>query len=146
MGDTRIFLSGVSCTRISTTIIARRFVSNFRGSCLTRITTHCPSHFFMYKVYRFHGPNCLSRTHRLVTQKFRKVGVPTRHLLLRRKHMELGNRRVVRVFRLVRRGKILLSVSVTSKSARINRLRRMVRRYPGLGITVKRFNVMAHPR
>lgn len=100
----------------------------------------------MYNVYRFHGPNCLRRTGRLVDSNFGTVGVPTRHLFLGRKEIVLGDSRVVRVFRCVRRGSVVLSVSLTSKSARMRRVGRVVRRCPRLQVTVKRFNVIAAPR
>ncbi|WP_455585367.1 amidohydrolase family protein [Bacteroides sp.] len=137
-----VFLSNMDYAQVSAAVVTQEFIDGFQNDYLQEVARRYPDRFLVCGMCEFRRPGFLEEAEKLIESGFKAIKIPAQRLLTAEGRVYLNTDEMMRMFRLMERKKIILSIDLADGSLQTGELREVISECPELKIAIGHFGMV----
>lgn len=137
-----VFLSNMDYAQVSAAVVTQEFIDGIQNDYLMEVSRLYPDRFFVCGMCEFRRPGFYEQAEKLVERGFKAIKIPAHRLLLKEGRVYLNTDEMMRMFRLMEKNKIILSIDLAEGTLQTGELREIISECPNLKIAIGHFGMV----
>ena len=113
-----VFLSNMDYAQVSAAVVTQEFIDGFQNEYLREVSALYPDRFFVCGMCEFRRPGFYEEARQLIDSGFRAIKIPAQRLLTPKGRVYLNTDEMMKMFHLMERKNILLSIDLADGKSR----------------------------
>ena len=137
-----VFLSNMDYAQVSAAVVTQEFIDGFQNEYLREVSALYPDRFFVCGMCEFRRPGFYEEARQLIDSGFRAIKIPAQRLLTPKGRVYLNTDEMMKMFHLMERKNILLSIDLADGALQTEELREVIAECPDLKIAIGHFGMV----
>ena len=140
-----IFLSNMDYAQVSAAVITQEYIDGLQNEYLREVQQCYPERFLCCGAVDARHPGYLQHAEELIRQGFGAIKIPAERLIMPDRRVKLTCDEMIRVFRLMERNEVLLSVDLAAGTEQVAEMEEIIAECPNLRIAIGHFGMVTRP-
>ena len=145
VNSAEVFLSNMDYAQVGAAVITQEFIDGIQNDYLARVAARWPDRFFVCGLCEFRKPGFYEQARELVACGFRGIKIPAQRLLLKEGRVWLNSEEMMRMFKLMEREGVLLSIDLADGDTQVGEMEEVIQECPRLKVAVGHFGMVTRP-
>lgn len=145
VNSAEVFLSNMDYAQVAAAVITQEFIDGIQNDYLARVAARWPDRFFVCGLCEFRKPGFYEQARELVACGFRGIKIPAQRLLLKEGRVWLNSEEMMRMFKLMEREGVLLSIDLADGDTQVGEMEEVIQECPRLKVAVGHFGMVTRP-
>lgn len=137
-----VFLSNMDYAQVSAAVITQEFIDGFQNEYLLEVARRYPDRFLVCGMCEFRRPGFFEEAVELINSGFKAIKIPAQRLLTPQGRVFLNSEEMMRMFRLMEKNNVILSIDLADGALQTDELREVIAECPGLKIAIGHFGMV----
>lgn len=145
VNSAEVFLSNMDYAQVGAAVITQEFIDGIQNDYLAQVAARWPDRFFVCGLCEFRKPGFYEQARELVACGFRGIKIPAQRLLLKEGRVWLNSEEMMRMFKLMEREGVLLSIDLADGDTQVGEMEEVIQECPRLKVAVGHFGMVTRP-
>ena len=136
-----IFLSNMDYAQVAAAVVVQEMIDGIQNDYLKEVHDKYPNRFVTCGMCDFFKPRFLDDAAQLIEQGFKGIAIPGHRLLTDHQRVMLNSDEMMRMFGLMEKNDVFLSVTLADSDLQVGELREVIEQYPRLRVAIGHFGM-----
>lgn len=136
-----IFLSNMDYAQVAAAVVVQEMIDGIQNDYLKEVHDKYPNRFVTCGMCDFFKPRFLDDAAQLIEQGFKGIAIPGHRLLTDHQRVMLNSDEMMRMFGLMEKNDVFLSVTLADGDLQVGELREVIEQYPRLRVAIGHFGM-----
>jgi predicted TIM-barrel fold metal-dependent hydrolase len=140
-----IFLSNMDYAQVSAAVITQEYIDGMQNDYLREVQQNYPNRFLCCGMVDARQSGYFEQAGKLIEQGFKALKIPAQRLITASKKIYLTSDEMMRMFRLMEKHNILLSIDLADGTGQTGEMNEIITEFPQLRIAIGHFGMVTRP-
>jgi predicted TIM-barrel fold metal-dependent hydrolase len=137
-----VFLSNMDYAQVSAAVVTQEYIDGLQNDYLLEVQHQYPERFLCCGMADVRNPGYYEHVEELIAQGFTAIKIPAQRLITRQGRIQLTGDEMMRMFRLMEKNNIILSVDLADGATQVAEMNEIISEFPSLKIAVGHFGMV----
>lgn len=140
-----VFLANMNYAQVGGAVVTQEYIDGIQNDYLLEVMNKYPDRFFVCAMCEFRKPGFLDEAKALIDNGFKAIKIPAHRLLLKEGRVYLNSSEMMRMFHLMEKEDIILSIDMAEGNTQVGELEEIISECPNLRIAIGHFGMVTKP-